>query len=263
VVANPERRHSDSAMCLRQLADTPSGSRKLMGADLRGADLAGLKLRFVDLSRAQLDDADLSDADLSHVILTGARLRGARLRGSRMQLIEATEADFSGIHAERSRWQHSNLLCARLDGAILNGAVLRNCSLEMASLKEADLTDGTISYSCCDEICLTGARLSNLETFGSTFHDAVFEDAELFLGSHEIIAEVLRRVINHNPERAKLIGAVTLMRHWCYREWKEYLSSPGLEQYMRLAIDALHQYPKSGAATALKEGWDWRRVRAR
>jgi len=55
-----------------------------------------------------------------------------------------------------------------------------------------------------------------------------------------------------------LVGAVLVMRHWCYADWKRHLDSPELADYYALALEVFRQYPRSGARQTLQRGLDWR-----
>jgi uncharacterized protein YjbI with pentapeptide repeats len=224
---------------LKELGDLQSRTKEFVGADLRGVDLAEAKLNLVNLAGARLDGANLTNARLSNVILTGTRFRGAKLQGAELFFVEATQADLSEADASHSRWQHASLLAARFDRANLTRALFRNCVIDNASLENVTLSGGGIVHSTCDEANFSRARLTNLETVGSSFQGASFEEAEQFLLSREIIAEILRRHINREIEQVKLVGASLLMGHWCYAEWKQYLTTPDMEAYYALALDIL------------------------
>jgi hypothetical protein len=95
---------------------------------------------------------------------------------------------------------------------------------------------------------------------GTSFRDANFDEAENLIACREIIVEILRRHVPREIEQLQLIGAVMLMRHWCYAEWKAYLTTPDMETYFNQALEIFNLYPQSGTFQALQEGWDWRRV---
>lgn len=244
---------------LRKLASHKDNNRELVGADLRGVDLSGVKLAFLNLTNVQLNGANLSNVQFSNVVLTGANLQGACVRGSSFYLVEATGIDLSKVDGVESRWEHTNLLSARLEQANLTKALFRSCTLEDAYLQKVDFCGGSLAYSTCNRVNFLGSKLANLETIGTSFRDANFAEAEQFFSCREIVVEILRQHIGKRDiEQAKLVGAVSLMAHWCFAEWKEYLTTPEMVGYYSLALDIFSMYPESGLFQALEEGWTWR-----
>lgn len=245
---------------LEELKDAQYRGMELIGADLRDRDLSGIKLNFVNLSYAKLEKVNLTNAQLNNVILTGAQLQGARIQGAEFYYIEATGANLSEAEASGSHWEHSNLLSVEFKGANLTEARFRYCTLDEASFKDVTISGGGIIHSTCDGANFKQARLTNLETIGSSFQRADLTEAEQFLSCREIIVEILRRHIDKEIEQTKLVGAALLMRYWCYADWKKYLTTPDMKSYYALALDILEMYPESGAYKALQEGWDWRHM---
>ncbi len=254
---------TETVAALRELGEQQWGSRQFVGADLAGADLSGLQLRWVNLSRADLTGANLSGAQFDNVLLTGAILKEANLRGARLLFVDATEVDLSGAGLGHSRWEHVVLTGGRLDQADMTRCLIHTCTAEETSFAGADLTGGGIVYSLCNRASFRAAKLTDMESVGTSFRDADFADAEQFYSSHEIVAEVLRQNAPMDIEVAKFIGSITVMRKWCYAEWKEHLATPDREQYFEIARGILKAYPPSLAGRALEEGWDWRRVESK
>lgn len=253
--------NSTSAALIEQLKMTSSADQtpaRYIGADLRGADLSGVRLAFVNLTNAQLDGANLTNARLTNVILNGAQLSGASLGGAELTFIEATQANFAEIEGNSSRWQHVYALQGQFVAANLNQAKFSNCTLESVSFEHSDLTDAAIVYSQCDHASFTDAQLAQLETLGTSFASAKFDHAKQFFASREILAEIIKPHIGRDVEQNKLVGAILLLRHWCFAEWKAYLSSEEGLPYYEQALSIFEQYPESSAFQALKEGWDWR-----
>jgi uncharacterized protein YjbI with pentapeptide repeats len=252
-------RKADAIAQLKEHGDLQLHSSDYVGADLRGADLSGIRLSFANLSGARLDEVNLTGARLSNVILTEAQLRGARLQGAEFSFVEGTLADFSESDGGDSVWRHDNLLHAQFAKANLVNARFQNCTIEEASFAGANLSGGAIVDSACNRASFARGILANLETVGSSFREANFEEAESLIACREIVVEILRRHVTPEIEKLQLIGAVMLMRHWCYAEWKAYLTTPDMEKYYRYALEIFKLYPRSGTFQALQEGWDWRR----
>lgn len=267
------KRHSESAPATMRIDSAASVLRRahakatpgvddrtdLTGADLRNADLRALTLESVDLSRARLAGADLSGARLRRCLLAGADLSGANLERAEFEFVQAPLLVASGLRAASGLFRHVDLRDADLTDADLAGARLASCTLEGVTFDRADLTDCVLVDSTCDRASLNGALLTRAETVGASFHAADVAGARHFLACREIVVEVLWRAVDRaDREAVGLVGAALLNRHWCYAEWKEYLSTPDRQQYLLLALDILGAYPRSGAAQALAAGLDWR-----
>lgn len=233
----------------------------LRGADLRGADLSGERLSFVDLTNALLDDVDLTGTCLDHVILNGASLHGACLVRSELRFVDGIGVSVQHADAADSSWQHCCLLHLDAEHAHLARARFTNCALDRASFVSANLRQGALIACSCNDADFADANLAATETLDSTFGGARLTTARLFAGSHELIVEVLRRHVDRDDVEAhQVIGAVATMRHWCYADWKQFLTTPDMVGYYSLAQSIFEMYPRSGAARALERGAAWRQT---
>lgn len=223
-------------------------------ADLREAQLAGKELDFLSLRGANLDGADLSNARLTHVDLSGASLRGALLVESSIQHVRARGADFSGIQAANSFFQFVDLASARIFEADLQGATLHVCLLREAHVDGSDLSSANLTNCDADGASFRGTRLERTGTVGSTFMGADFSDARTFLGSREIVIEVLKEAVGADFEAAKLLGALAIGRSWCFPEWRQILALQ--PRYREVALEIFRKYPRSGLLEALSGGGD-------
>lgn len=265
VAGRPEAT-SDSATGLTRIRSALAGATPgddtradLSGADLRGADLRAITLDSVDLSGARLAGANLSGAWLRRCILSGADLSGANLESAELEFVQAPLLLAAGLRAASGTLRHVDLRDADLTDADFGGARLSSCTLEGVAFDGANLADSALVDSSCDRASLVGALLTGAETVGTSFREADLAAARDFLACREIVVEVLWRAVDRaDPEAVGLVGSALLNRHWCYAEWKEYLSTPDRQQYLQIALDIFDKYPKSGAGQALSAGVDWR-----
>lgn len=255
-----EVRRPDAVELLKGVRPAHNGSMTFVGADLRGIDMAGCTLRYVDLTNAKLDEADLSGARISHVNLSGASLRRANLRNAELTHVQAIESDLSGADCAGSVWRQCDLLKAFARFASLSRTRFHACILEEANLSDAELSSGAIIDSSCNNASFVRTNLLDIQTLGSSFRGVDVTEASGFLASREIVVEILQRHVEQGDiEALKLIGAIPMMRHWCYGDWKRYLdTSPELRVYRHQALQIFDRYAKSGASGALEVGLDWR-----
>ena len=225
----------------------------LSGEDLRGVDLSDRLVRYVSLAGANLDGANLRGARFAFVDLSGATLRGACLEHTHFDGVRATGASFAGSRAGHSFWSTCSLQRADLSGTRLREATLQSCSLAEASLANADLARAHLFQCTLDDAVLSGANLIWANTRGSSFARADLGSARRFFLCREIVAEVLRREVHGDIDRASLIGAILLQPDWCYPEWKAFLEwKPA---FRAIALEIFARYPQSGFTEALRRGW--------
>jgi hypothetical protein len=219
--------------------------------DMRRADLGGRELAFLSLAHACFDGANLDGATFHHVDLSGASFRGASLVGASFHHARATGACFAGIQGRDARWERVTLQLADFSSASLKRARFTGCELESARFDGGDLTLGWIVDSSADRTSFQNALLRHTETLRSSFEGADLATAKEIAYCRELVIEILRRHTERELDIAKMIGAVTQLRTWCYPAWAPILVAQPAA--FATAVRAFSNYPRSGCLEALVE----------
>jgi uncharacterized protein YjbI with pentapeptide repeats len=230
-----------------------SSNQQWNGADFKGLDLSrkvfvGQNFRGCDFSLADLSGVQMIRCDLS-----GATLNHAILNESSFMLVNMHGAKIENASCYNAFWELCNLDDSSLSKSAFNDTMIKNCQCERAVCENVDFSDAKIIYTNCNSTRFNQSCFSWTITTGSSFVNANFTDVKDIRIPREIIVEILMRGVHGDIERAKLLGAVDILRKWCFPEWKEYLENyPDL---MKVALNSFKLYPDSGLFEALVEGW--------
>ena len=141
-----------------------------------------------------------------------ANLRDANLR----------DADLRDADLRCADLRCADLRCANLRGADLRYANLRGATLRDADLCDADLRDADLRYA--------DLRCADLR-------DANLRDAKINWGSHDLIAEILRREAEEDIEKLRVPGLIMMLRNKC---WDYFLKLEHPQK--KWAIEVLKKY---------------------
>jgi len=226
---------------------------QLVGAKLDGAALTGASLDYVNLAHADLTGATLAGGIYRFVDFAGATLKGADLSGAHLRFCNLYRADLTGAQLKGAQLEGCNANRAVFAEADLHKAKLRHCTLMEADLRDADLTWGSLVRCDAEGAIFDDALLAHVDTQKTIFKKASFAGARRFVRSREIITELLGREIQGDAERAKYVGALMLLEHWCFEEWDLYMQEQPPE-LREAALEALARYPEGGVALAFSKG---------
>ena len=104
-------------------------------------------------------------------------------------------------------------------GSDLRGAKLRGACLRAADLRDADFTAADLREADLRNAILTRADL---------------RDVRINWGSHDLVAEILRRHAGEDMDKRMLAGLILISRDWCWSEFAQIL-----HPRRQWAIDAL------------------------
>lgn len=122
----------------------------------RDNDLKGKNLRKEDLSGCEFVDCNLSGTSLAGCNLAGARFlrvvspggpvdfEEAELRGAVFESCELDGAILRNAHAKESRWIHTRLRNAQLNGCCFDRARLEGVDISLAQLHDASFIEATL-----------------------------------------------------------------------------------------------------------------------
>ena len=181
---------------------------------------------------ARRDGVCLADSCLSGADLNGACLRNMNLRGCDLREAYLMGADLRGCDLTDAR-----LISANLTGANLRGASLRHADLRYAIGCDADWRDTDLRASDCECLNLSGAQLRGVRLHGVELMDVNFEHADMPWGSHDVMAELLRRAAGIDRGKIGFAGTVKLQRHWC---WDDYIQMN--HPFLEWALQALSEW---------------------
>jgi uncharacterized protein YjbI with pentapeptide repeats len=220
----------------------------LRGVDLRGTNLAGFHFDFLSMELSQLDGADLSHSQFNQVDITNATFRGANLDGASFRFVRGGAVNWSDIQAEDAQWDRSSLVESSFVSANLKRARFVNCGLEMASFNDADIMLGSLAWSNLDRATFRNTNLDQVETIGISLDDADLSTARSFAYCREIVLEILKRQTDRDLPTMKWLGAIMLLRKWCFPVWARLLKDE--PQYYSKAVEIFRMYPASGCLEA-------------
>ena len=228
--------------------NTDKSQSILRGVDLRGKNLAGYHFDFLSMELAQFDGADLSGAKFNQVDMTNASFRGANLAGASFRFVRGGAVNWSDIQAEDAQWDRSSLVESSFASANLKRARLINCGLELVSFDDADLMLGSVAWSNLDRATFRNTNLDQAETIGTSLDNTDLSTARRFAFCREIVLEILKRHLDHDLPSMKWLGAVLLLRKWCYPVWVRLLKDD--PTYYNKAVEIFQMYPASGCLEA-------------
>ena len=219
--------------------------------DFRDLDLSGAELSFASLQNAQFDGANLSQARFRQVDLTGASFRGANLQGAAFTLIRGSGANFAGINGSETQWDHCTIYHTDFSSAHLERARFTGCELMGSRFDQANLDTGSLLWSNLDSASFNGTGLNRVESLGVNLVDADLSNARDFAFNREFVVEILKRHTDRELPTMKWLGAIAMLRVWCYPVWEELLRDA--PNYYQLALDIFARYPASGCLEAFKQ----------
>lgn len=232
------------------LQQAVANSHAVLGSvDLRGQDLNGLRCDFVSLGLAQFDGANLSQAQFNYVDLTNASFRGAKLDGASFRFVRGGAVNWNNVQAEDAQWDRSSLVESNFAAADLQRSRFVYSGLEKASFDDADLMLGSFTWSNLDYATFRNTNLDQTETIGASLTGADFSSARNFAYCREIVMEILARDLDQDLATMKWLGAVTLLRKWCYPVWAKLLKKDDPNYFIK-AMEIFQKYPTSGCLEA-------------
>jgi uncharacterized protein YjbI with pentapeptide repeats len=105
---------------------------EMHGCRLTAATLVRVKLAGAQIHLSFLDRATIVACDATGATFQNAVFAGSELVDSTFVECEIVQSNFLGIHAVRTRFDHSNLYGSRFIGSVLEEVSMRDCSLMRA-----------------------------------------------------------------------------------------------------------------------------------
>jgi len=146
------------------------------------------------------------------------------------------KAELTMILGDHKKWiDGEGGKSADLSGAYLRGAYLSGANLSGAYLSGANLS---------------GANLRGADLRGAYLRGANLSDVTMNWGSHDLIAEVLRRAAGDHIGKLQVAGLILVSRDKC---WDDFLSMR--VAHKKWALSELRKWVKDGdgAPSVLKE----------
>jgi len=216
--------------------------------DFRGLDLSHMDIAFVSLQQAQFDGANLAHTQFRHVDLSQASFQGAMLERTTFLQARGVNTDFTQVVAAESQWDHCSISMANFTAARLERARFAACDLMQARFDQATLDTASLAWSNLDSASFKDTDLKHVESKGINLYEADLETARDFAYNREFVIEILKRHTDRELPTMKWLGAVTLLRSWCYPVWKQLLHDD--PAYYQVALDIFARYPASGCYEA-------------
>lgn len=148
---------------------------RLSPSSLVGAYLPGATFAYADASNVEFSDAFLEGAMFFMTILEGSDFRRANLQHASFSGSRFHSARFGGADMSKA-----NLRNADLTGADLTGVKLRGAELDFeTSLKDVNLSRADLTGANCNDLILSGARMSRCDLTGAVLVGANLQGADL------------------------------------------------------------------------------------